>query len=141
GTCAADDPKDAARERAIRGIELFHEGRAEEAFEQLERAEAIHPAVTHRVYLARCEVAMGRLVNASARYRAIVAEERPADAPAPVIEAYATAAKELAALEERLPRLRIVAPALTAITLDGTPLEDALDAPVAIDPGEHRLVL
>src|SRR5690606_361376 len=44
-------------------------------------------------------------------------------------------------LEERLPRLRIVAPALTAITLDGTPLEDALDAPVAIDPGEHRLVL
>jgi hypothetical protein len=139
---ADDDPRETARELATSGIELYHQDRPEEAFARLERAEALFPAVTHRVYLARALVGMRRLVEAKARYEAIVAEPRPSEPPA-LLEAYAAAAAELEALEERLPRVRfLIAGEASAIHLDGRRLEPSeLEGTIFVDPGEHRVLV
>lgn len=139
----AQDAKEAARELATRGIELYHQGDAETAYERIREAEALFPAVTHRVYLARCLTAMGRLVEAKALYAAIVAEARPADLPEVAVEAYATAATELEAVSQRVPRVRlsIAGAKPESVTIDGRAIApDRLGEPIEIDPGAHRVV-
>lgn len=135
-----DDARDRARELATSGIELYHQERPDLAYERLTEAETLFPAVTHRVYLARCLVAMGRLVEAKASYEAIAAEPRPSDLSGPASEAYATAASELSALEPRIPRVRVIVSGEGTVRIDGRPLDRAaLAAPIPVDPGAHRV--
>lgn len=107
---AAD--KSTARDLAIEGIEAYGEGKHAEALDKLERAQALYDAHVHLVYIARCQVALGRLVEAAESYRALARKPLPPDASEAVRKAQEEGAAELAALEPRIPRLRIdVAPA------------------------------
>lgn len=130
-----------ARQLATRGIELFHAGRAAEAYEQIERAERLYPALTHRVYLARALAEMGRWVDAKARYDAIQAEGRSPSSTAAEREAYAVAASEADALEAKIPTIRLsIRGDFTDVTIDGEAIDPAqLGAPILVDPGPHRV--
>jgi len=140
----AKGAKSEARRHAIAGIEAFHDGRADVALRQLQRAEALFPAVTHRVYIARSLTDLDRLVEAAAAYDALLAESRPPRPSPAAAEAYAAAAGEREALAARLPRVKIVVDGEGSfeVRIDGRLLSgEALQEPVAIDPGEHRAVI
>jgi len=102
---AAD--KSTARDLAIEGIEAYGEGKYAEALDKLERAQTLYDAHVHLVYIARCQTALGRLVEAAESYRALARKPLPPDASEAVRKAQEEGAAELAALEPRVPRLRI----------------------------------
>lgn len=102
---AAD--KGTARDLAIQGIQEFNEGQHQEALDKLERAQALFDAHVHLVYIARCQVALGKLVEGAESYRALLRKPVPADASDAVRQAQRDGAAELEALEPRIPRLRI----------------------------------
>ncbi len=109
GPVRAEGPADKreAKVLALQAIRLYHAGKPTEAYAKLEQAESLHQSVTHRVYLARCLDAMGRLVEADARYQGLADEPREPGISAKTKAAYQAAAKEHDALRERLPRLRL----------------------------------
>lgn len=102
---AAD--KSTARDLAIEGIEAYGDGQYAEALDKLERAQSLYDAHVHLVYIARCQKALGRLVEAAESYRALVRKPLPRDASEAVRKAQDEGAAELEALEPRIPRLRI----------------------------------
>lgn len=133
------DAKARARTLAIRGIELFHEGRAAEAYERITRAEALYPALTHRVYIARALAAMGRWVEAKHRYEQIVAEPAPPADAEPQREAYAEAKREMNALDARIPRVHLVVDGdATEVRVDGEVVDRERFDDLLVDPGQHR---
>jgi len=133
-----------AKTLALQAIQLYHAGRPTEAYAKLEEAEALHQSVTHRVYLARCLDAMGRLVEAEARYQALADEPREPKLSYRTRAAYAAAAKEHATLKERVPRLTLVVNGAPEANLTVTIGERALDYPgpetaIPVDPGPGEL--
>ena len=102
---AAD--KATARELAVAGIEEFRAGKYETALDKLQRAEALYDAHVHLLYIARCSVQLGRLVDGAEAYRALLRKPLPPDASPAVRAAKTDADKELSALEPRIPTIRI----------------------------------
>ncbi len=139
-TTGAWADKDRARALATSGIELYHADRPNEAFERLTQAEALFPAVTHRVNMARCLTAMGRLVEAKDRYETIVDEPRPMEMSDSTQRAYEAARAELATLKPRIGLLRIEfdGPVPSSVEVDGrTIATGGGPVEVEVDPGEH----
>lgn len=130
--------------------ELYNEAasiqatRPKDALEKFQRSQAVVAAPTTALHIAQCQVALGRWVEASEGYRAIGRMELAANASKPFVDAQSAAAKELAQLEQRLPRLKInVSPEKLnglVVTLDGQPVNVALvGVPRPADPGHHTL--
>ncbi|NUP13396.1 MAG: hypothetical protein HOW73_45740 [Polyangiaceae bacterium] len=135
--------KDAARELATKGIELYHKGRFAEALEQIQQAEERYAAPTHRVYIARCLVGLGRLVEAKAMYERLGSEPRPREMAPAVRDAYGAAATELTALEARIPKVAIAivgASTGAELSIDGNP-RPLPAGPIDVDPGSHVVVV
>jgi len=136
---AAD--KRQAKGLALDAIRLYHGGKATEAYAKLERAEALYPSVTHRVYLARCLDAMGRLVEADERYRALGAEPRAPTLSTRTKAAYRAADEEHEGLRARLPRLVVVvegsgaAAPLKAVIEEREVDLGGSEAEIPVDPG------
>lgn len=143
GPARADGPADKrqAKVLALEAIRLYHSGKPTEAYAKFEQAEGLYQSVTHRVYLARCLDAMGRLVEADARYQALADEPREPGISAKTRAAYATAAKEHDALRGRLPQLRLTlkgsgALAVTTAFLGEREVTyDGADSTIPVDPG------
>jgi hypothetical protein len=139
---AAD--KSTARDLAIAGIAAYDDGKYADALDKLERAEALYDAHVHLVYIARCQVALGKLVEASESYRALGRKPLPPGASEAVRNAQVQGAKELEALEPRIPYLRILvepadAPDLQLI-LNGEPVAAAtIGVERPANPGETVL--
>jgi hypothetical protein len=97
------------------------------------------------LYLARARAKLGQLVAARDLYLRLKAEPLRPDMPAAFRTAKAEGAAELAALDPRLPRIRIVLRAAPAgktplVRVDAAAVDaDALAEPVAVDPGEHTV--
>ncbi|MBN2195781.1 MAG: hypothetical protein JW751_23385 [Polyangiaceae bacterium] len=109
---AAD--KTVARDLAVAGINSYGEGNHAEALSKLERAQALYDAHVHLVYIARCQTALGKLVEAAETYRALARKPLPPDASEAVRNAQSEGATELKAVEPRIPRLRIEVTPTTA---------------------------
>jgi hypothetical protein len=114
-------------------------GRYDEAAELFRRSNALFPAPTAALGLARALRDGKQLVAAYETYTSIVREGVPADASEPFVAAVATAREEKAALEPRLPAVILeVEPDGALVRIDG------IDVPAAalgvkrfVDPGER----
>lgn len=126
---------------------LFHEGRAAAergehglACEKFAASLALHPRASTLLNLGACHEALGRSATALQFWR-LGAAELAADDPR-----LALAQQTIAALDERAPKLQVTLQGVSGrevvVRLDGAPIDVArLDAPLRLDPGEHRLVL
>jgi hypothetical protein len=139
-----DEQRAVARAAAAAGVDLLQQGRYAEALDRFQRAESLVHAPTHLLYIARTQVKLGQLVEASETYLKIMHEVLPSDAPRAFVDAQAAAAQESKELDARIPTLLIRVEGKGAtdatVTMDGTALPAAmigLSAPV--DPGTHAL--
>jgi hypothetical protein len=140
------DARRTARQLADEGANAYAERDYARALGLFERAHELVPAPTIALFQARTLAQLGRLSDARAAYLRLADTELPADAPAPFRTAVENARTELALLERRIPRLRIV---LTGDTRDDAVVfldERPLAAPVLrgwvlVDPGPHSLRL
>jgi hypothetical protein len=139
-----DEERAVARTAAAAGVDLLQQGRYAEALDRFQRAESLVHAPTHLLYIARTQVKLGQLIEASETYLKITHEVLPADAPRPFVDAQASAAQEAKELEARIPTLLIRvegAGALDAtVTMDGAALPPAMIGMAApVNPGSHAL--
>ena len=102
-----DADKATARALAQDGIELKNAGKYDEALEKLNRAQQIFDAPTHLLLIAQCQVALGKLVEGAETYRKLKRRKLGNDAPAAFRAAQRRAGEELAAVEPRIPKLRL----------------------------------
>ncbi len=95
------------------------------------------------LYIARCQRNLGQLVAARSTYKVLAGETIAADAPEPFKAAKEDAAKDLAALEPRIPTVLINlknAPPDATVLVDQRVLGAAeLASPLALDPGTYQL--
>ncbi len=148
GVAAAETAADkaTAREAATEGIRLFRAGKYADALDRLKRAEALYDVPVHLLYIARCQNKLGQLVEAAESYRSIDHYELPPGAPEAWISAVNEGRKELAAIEPRVPSLRIIAVPANApepvLQIDGAPVAAAvIGIPRPINPGKHHVEL
>jgi hypothetical protein len=159
------DTREQARNLGYAGVRDYAQGNFDAASVQLERSYALLPVPSLGLWSARSLVKLGKLVEAEARYRAVVNMTVEPDAPAVQHAARATAELELGELLPRLPTLRVHvrgAPTRAVrITLDDVPVAPPLDAngaaplvgaldgaqaemspPIELhaNPGPHRIV-
>jgi hypothetical protein len=139
-----------ARTLAESGLTLVEQGDYPGALEKFDRALTLIQVPTVGVRAARCLVKLGRLVEASERYRQAAAMTIDPTASAAFrqsqAEAQAEAETERAALLKRIPRLEIAlegaAPADVELTIDGKPAPTAtIGIARPMDPGSHRLTV
>lgn len=140
---AAD--KATARKLATAGIKLFQESKFDEALDKLKRAQALYDAPVHLLYIARCQVQLGKLVEGAESYRKLVRTELEPKAPDVFKAAVADGDQELTQLEPRIPALTInVEPSSVQglqIKLDGEPISVAvLGVERPANPGERVVV-
>jgi hypothetical protein len=140
---AAD--KAVARQAATEGIQLFKAGKYPDALDRLRRAQALYDAPVHLLYIARAEEKLGLLVEASEHYRQLDHYSMPPNPPDAWTAAVEDGQKELAAVEPRVPKLRIsTEPAAQAASLriDQVDVSSAaLGLPRPVNPGKHHIEL
>ena len=120
--------------------ELIKAGRHAQACPKLEESQRLDPAIGTQFFLAACYEQTGRLTTAWSLFLEVAAAAKAAGNGVRETTAHARAA----ALEPRLPRLRIVIggatvalPGLT-VSRDGVLLKPvAYGAPIPVDLGEH----
>jgi len=140
---AAD--KATARNLATAGIKLYQQQKYEEALDKLMRAQELYDAPVHLLYLARCYVKLGKLIEGAESYRRLVRTELDANSPDVFQTAVTDGEKELAEVEPRIPTLTInVEPSTVPglkIVVDGEPVSAAvLGVERPVNPGERVVV-
>lgn len=138
--------KAAARAAYSEGVKLQEAGKCPEALGRFEAAQKLFDAPTHLVRIAECQEKTGRLVEASETYETLARKTLPAGSPEVFVEAQQKAQKDLPALRQRIPTLRVsVKPDKGTlqnlqIGLNGTsmPLE-LVGIARPINPGTYRL--
>jgi len=138
-----DEERAGARAAATEGAKAFDEGRYADAIDLFSRAQSLVKAPTHLLYLARAQAKLGQLVAARESYLKIKRERLADDAPQAFQDAQQSAMSELAALEPRLPYIKVVVEGAGAkaytVTMDGVQMASALvGVPIPADPGEHK---
>jgi hypothetical protein len=139
-----------ARELFKEGDELQRVGRFTEALDKFQRAEGAYSAPTNVLRIAECQAALGKLVESTESYRAIVRTPLPAGAPQAFRAAIEQAKGELGQVEPRVPKLIVrVGPrgeddpsanAKRTLLIDGQRVSSALiGEPIPLDPGIHRV--
>lgn len=137
--------KAAAEQMFQEGRRLMQEARYEEAIAKFQASFDLDPGSGAQGNIALCYERMGKLASAWARYRETAARARREGNA----ERARIAQERAAALEPRLPRLRIrlsaqhaaSAPADLVIERNGTPVPAAmLDTAVYVDAGDSRVV-
>jgi tetratricopeptide (TPR) repeat protein len=101
-----------ALEKAQEGLAHYRAERWREACDSFREAERLFAAPSVMIYLARCQGKLGNTAEARRLYERILAAPPAKDAPAPYVEAYRDAERELAALPAAVepPRQAVAAP-------------------------------
>jgi len=146
----AESPPDAratARSLADEGANAYAAGDYPRALALFGSARGLVPAPTIALFEARTLVQLGRWRDARVAYLRLIGTEASPDAPAPFGAAVEAGRAELAWLEPRIPRFRIVVTG-GEVGKDGVVLLDErpLASPVPsgwllVDPGAHSLRL
>lgn len=132
----------AARKLAGEGLDLMKAGDFKAALEKFQGADALVPAPTLKIRVARCLDKLDRMQEAANVYRDIIATELKPWAPAPHQQARKDAVPELAALLEQLPSVLVTVEGPGAgeakVTMAGTPLPpEVLAERQTLDPGVY----
>jgi len=132
-----------AREAAKQGAQAFEQKRWAEAIDLFTRAESLVHAPPHLLHIARASANLGQLVKARETYLKITREKLDASSPKAFRDAQASAGKELAALEPRLPLVKATVTGgegkTVKVTMDDQEMAPALvGLTIPVDPGEHK---
>lgn len=135
----------AARELGYAGVEAYEAGDYAVASGKLDKAFRVLKVPTLGLWSARALLKLGRLLDASERYREVGRLELRGGDVAVQKQAQADAARELELLIPRIPgiKLQIEGGALPddQITLDGTPLAlELVGENRPVNPGRHQFV-
>jgi hypothetical protein len=134
----AGDGAAAAEELFNQGRKLLTAGKVKAACPKFAESYRLDPALGSLLNLATCHQLEGRLASAWSEFREAEAQAmRAGDAARQKL-----AAERAAALEARLPRLVVTAPAIAGLVVarDGVELGDAsLGTALPVDPGEHEV--
>jgi hypothetical protein len=140
-------PEDRASARAlgIEGVRLAESGDCPSAIPKFEAAEKLFHAPSTLERLGECQIKIGRLVAGTENLNRVVREALPANAPAPFVQAQASAARLLESTAPRIARLRIHVEGApkerVAVTVDGIAVSSVLfDADRPTDPGAHEII-
>lgn len=143
----AETPADRnlARKLAGEALDLFKAGDNAAALAKFREADALVPAPTLKVRMAKCLDRLGRMHEAAERYREVIALELKPWSPRVHREARDEAVESLARLLEETPKLTVMlAPTTDAravVTVDGKAMAGPVGQPLSLDPGQHSLVL
>lgn len=134
----------AARQLGRDGVALYEQGDFGAASEKLERAYAVVKVQTLGLWSGNALEKLGKLVEASQRYREVALLELKAGAPAVLRSAQAEAKSAYDALSPRIPQLTIEIAGATAtdvsVTVDGKPVPSALvGAALPVNPGMRQI--
>ena len=139
----SSDQREAARQLMDTGRAKMKEGKAQDALEAFQKADDIMHVPTTGLWVARADVALGRLVEARRRLSEVARAPRDPSEP----EAFKRATESAATLEhelvERIPTVRIIVKngASAHVTVDGVDVPPAaLAAPFPVNPGRHTVV-
>ncbi len=140
------EPKATARAQADLGYELFEAGHYLESAQAFRLAEGIFHAPTLVFAIGRAESKGGHLLEARALFQRVIAEKIAPTAPREYVGAQESARAELAAVEARIAHVVITLNGATGRTFvvrvdDAAVRPEALDQPIDLDPGDHRLVM
>jgi hypothetical protein len=140
----SDEQKADARAAAEQGATAFQAGNFAEAADLFTRAESLFHAPPHLVFLARAQVKLGQLVLARENYRKVAREVLAQNAPPAFVSAQAEAKQELAALEPRIPMLKVVVkgadPKQVKVTIDGAEVpSQMIGIARPVDPGAREV--
>jgi hypothetical protein len=127
-----------AIELGEQGLELFEQGRWQEALERFQAAEAAYHSPVFVLFSARCLRNSGRLLDAEREFRRLGETPISQSAPTPWLDAQRDGRAELLALERQIPALVVVvenASSDAVVTIDGKRVVGA--EPVRLDPGSH----
>lgn len=140
---ADDASRAAARTAGYEGIRAYQGGDFALAVDKLDRAFGVVKVPTLGLWYARALVKVGKLVEASERYREVARLEVTEGKIKEQKKAQADAAEELEALQAKIPALTITvqnATDDTEITLDGNPVaHKLLGLATPTNPGDHRV--
>lgn len=140
------EPKAAARSQADHGYELFEAGDYVEAAQAFRLAEAIFHAPTLVFAIGRAEFKAGHLLEARELFKRVIAEKIAASAPPEYLGAQESARGELATVEARIPHLTITVTGAAGRAIvvrldDAVVARAALEQPIELDPGPHRVAV
>lgn len=136
----SDADKSTARQLAIAGLEALEKKDFARAADRFGRADALFPAPTVTLGLARARRGLGQLVAAQEAYSRLLHAPVTVDASAVFRQAMEDARVELAALAPKVPSVIIEVKGVDApkVTLDGADVPvAALGVPRSADPGKH----
>ena len=138
---AESDPAEALFQQGVKEMEAGH---YETACPRIEQSYRIDPRIGALFALAECESKRGRTATAVARYEEYLTRHGslPRDKKAKQGDRALVARRQVDLLRPDLPRLTLVlpreAPRDMVVRCDGaTVAEDALGAPIPLDPGPH----
>jgi hypothetical protein len=138
--------KATARAAFIEGVGLQEKNDCAGALPKFEVAQKMFDAPTHLLHIARCQVATGKLVEASETYETLTRKTLTADAPAAFKQAQDEGKKELPALKPRIPSLRIqVSPNPSTlkgllVLVNGSPMPNELVGIARpVNPGKYKV--
>jgi hypothetical protein len=140
------EPKVAARAQDDRGYELFEAGSYVEAAQAFRLAEGLFHAPTLVFAIARAESKAGHLLEARELFKRVIAEKIAPSAPPEFRGAQDSSQGELAALEPRIPHVVITVNGVAGRSYivnfdDAVVARSALEKPIEVDPGPHRILV
>jgi hypothetical protein len=142
-SATAEPAGDGARaiEKGNQGIELYEQGKWNEALERFRRAESIYHSPVFVLYAARTLRNSGRLLEARTEFRRLLADPLGPTAPELWKQAQRDGGAELAALEALIPSVVVDVEGgspTTHLAVDERPV--APGERIDLEPGRHRLV-
>lgn len=134
----------AARQLGQDGVALYESGKYAQALDKLERAYAVVKVPTLGLWSARALDKLGKLVEASERYREVTLAKLESDASQVLRDAQTDAQREYESLAARVPQLTVVIEGATVaevrVSIDEKTLSSALvGVAVPVNPGAHEL--
>jgi hypothetical protein len=146
-SASADDidpsARSAARSLGYAGVEAFERREYGPASDKLEKAFAVLRVPSIGLWSARALARLGRLVQASERYRLVGTLPTTGGETAVQVQAQADAARELGEILPRIPSLVVVVDgaAPSQVTVDDATVPSSLvGESMPLNPGSHRLV-
>jgi hypothetical protein len=142
GAQPAGDARRDALKLAGEAMDLLQAGDFAAALDKFNEADALVPAPTLKLRIARCLDKLDRMKEAAEKYREVIATELTPQAPAQHREARKQAVPELAALLEQMPSLTVrvtgQGSADASVSMEGTPLPaEVVGNKQQMDPGRY----
>jgi hypothetical protein len=144
GVAAADEQPETSRavNAGREGISLYRDRRWAEAYDRFAVADRTAHSPVFVLFMARCRLNLGRLLEAKELFARVANEQLAPDATEPMRRAKEDATDELAALAGRIPSIVVRTTRQRAtLTIDGSSRGVAVGAPMELDPGQHTVEL